>query len=103
MKLGHPTNLSIHICEIPQALEDAASILLGQGPPAGLGKLTGKALKSYHWDSIVAVDDRLICHLRRRFDAQRLSAPTRYRSLSEITVNLTMPKFLLHVVSSRRD
>jgi hypothetical protein len=91
LKLGHPTNLSIHICEIPQALEEAASILLGQGPPAGLGKLTGKPLISFHWGSILAVDGLLISHLRRRFDAQRLSAPTRYRSLSEITVNLTMP------------
>jgi hypothetical protein len=91
LKLGHPTDLSIHICEIPQALEDAASILLGQGPPAGMGKLIVKPLKSFHWDSILAVDDLLISHLRRRFDAQRLSAPTRYRSLSEITVNLTMP------------
>ena len=41
----------------------------------GIVKLTGKPPKSFHWDSSLAVDDLLISHLRRRFDAQRLSAP----------------------------
>jgi hypothetical protein len=42
---------------------------------SGIVKLTEKPPKSFHWDSILAVDDLLISHLRRRFDAQRLSAP----------------------------
>jgi hypothetical protein len=41
----------------------------------GIVKLTGKPPKSFHWDSILAVDDPLISHLRRRVDAQRLSTP----------------------------
>jgi hypothetical protein len=41
----------------------------------GIVKLTGKPQKIFHWDSILALDDLLISHLRRRVDAQRLSAP----------------------------
>jgi hypothetical protein len=58
---------------------------------AGTIKLTEKPPKSFHWDSMLAVDDLLISHLRRRFDTQRLSAPHSVPLFFEIPVNLTMP------------
>jgi hypothetical protein len=62
------------------AAGDATAVVVGEHHDrapfeAGIVKLPGTPPKSFHWNSLVAVDDLLISHVRRRVDAERLSAP----------------------------